>query len=155
MEIVTTPILRFAGEHDYLSNMYLSQVYYNGFNWPSSENAYQAMKSTTPAIQHRFTALTPRESKRLGKALEVREDWEDVKIGIMHEIVLAKFLQNRHLAEKLIDTYGQQLIEGNQWKDTFWGVCPPGSKNGQNHLGRILMDVRLRLIHLHRSYEVM
>lgn len=31
------------------------------------------------------------------------------------------------------------VIEGNQWHDTFWGVC---NGVGQNNLGQILMDTR-------------
>ena len=32
-----------------------------------------------------------------------------------------------------------ELIEGNVWNDTFWGVC---NGKGHNHLGKILMKVR-------------
>jgi predicted NAD-dependent protein-ADP-ribosyltransferase YbiA (DUF1768 family) len=31
------------------------------------------------------------------------------------------------------------LIEGNYWKDTFWGIC---DGIGKNYLGKILMEVR-------------
>lgn len=31
------------------------------------------------------------------------------------------------------------IVEGNQWHDTFWGVC---NGVGQNNLGQILMNVR-------------
>ena len=37
------------------------------------------------------------------------------------------------------DTNNEELIEGNTWNDTYWGVC---NGRGQNHLGKILMKVR-------------
>lgn len=57
----------------------------------------------------------------------------------MHDIVRAKFEQNPDLRQKLLSTGSEELIEGNTWGDTFWGVC---KGSGQNWLGRILMFVR-------------
>jgi predicted NAD-dependent protein-ADP-ribosyltransferase YbiA (DUF1768 family) len=42
----------------------------------------------------------------------------------------------------LIDTGDQELIEGNWWGDVIWGVC---NGKGENHLGKILMEVRKEL----------
>ena len=42
----------------------------------------------------------------------------------------------------LIKTGDQELIEGNYWNDTYWGVC---KGVGQNKLGKILMRVREEL----------
>jgi predicted NAD-dependent protein-ADP-ribosyltransferase YbiA (DUF1768 family) len=39
----------------------------------------------------------------------------------------------------LLATDEADLVEGNHWNDTFWGVC---RGVGQNWLGRILMDER-------------
>ncbi len=33
----------------------------------------------------------------------------------------------------------EELVEGNWWNDTFWGVC---NGEGQNNLGKILMKIR-------------
>ena len=56
----------------------------------------------------------------------------------MREIVKRKFLQNRDLAEKLMDTGNAELQEKSS--DRFWGIGRNG--DGQNELGKILMDVR-------------
>jgi predicted NAD-dependent protein-ADP-ribosyltransferase YbiA (DUF1768 family) len=32
-----------------------------------------------------------------------------------------------------------ELIEGNWWGDTYWGVC---NGVGENHLGKLLMKIR-------------
>lgn len=83
--------------------------------------------------------------KKLGRKIILRPDWEDVKEEIMLDIVRQKFLQNNDLLIKLLNTGNAYLMEGNYWKDQFWGVCPetgiPGI-DGLNVLGQILMRLR-------------
>lgn len=67
-----------------------------------------------------------------------------MKLGVMEEIIRAKFVQNPDLRQKLVDTGDLELMEGNYWHDTFWGVdCKSGK--GKNHLGIILMQIRTEL----------
>ena len=61
---------------------------------------------------------------------------------IMEDIVKAKFSQNEELAEKLLATDDEYLIEGNTWGDRFWGAV---NGEGRNQLGIILMQVRNEL----------
>ena len=89
----------------------------------------------------RFTEMRPSRSKNAGRQVQLRPDWEDVKVGIMEEIVRAKFTQNEYLKWRLIATGDAYLEEGNTWHDTCWGVDAKTGE-GQNHLGRILMKVR-------------
>lgn len=63
----------------------------------------------------------------------------------MHSAVLRKFKANAGIRKLLLNTGTVQLIEGNTWEDRFWGVDPPGSQNGENNLGKILMQVRAEL----------
>ena len=133
----------FDGEYAFLSNFYETPVEYNGLKFLSSEAAFQAQKTLIETEQIKFTTLNPSQSKRLGRKITLREDWEDVKVQIMHEICRAKFTQNPELAQKLIATGNKTLIEGNTWNDTFWGVC---RGVGENNLGQILMRVRDELI---------
>jgi predicted NAD-dependent protein-ADP-ribosyltransferase YbiA (DUF1768 family) len=60
----------------------------------------------------------------------------------MHDIVWSKFSQNPKLARKLLATGGRYLEETNWWGDKVWGVY---RGDGQNLLGKILMDTRARL----------
>ena len=64
----------------------------------------------------------------------------------MYEIVKDKFSRNPELRVKLLNTGDIELIEGNYWGDTFWGVC---NGKGENHLGKILMRVRKELAEIH------
>lgn len=129
----------FFNEYKFLSNFELGEVLYEGVRYPSSENAYQAAKSLDTNIRNKFINITPSESKKLGRSIEVREDWEQVKYGVMYNIVLDKFIRNPKLGDLLINTGDKYLEETNYWNDKIWGVC---KGVGTNWLGKILMDVR-------------
>jgi len=129
----------FSGEYRFLSNFYMIDVEFEGMVYRSVEHAYQAAKSTDLSIRkHIQQFLTPGKAKRFGKSIEIREDWERVKVGIMYELIRKKF-NNEELKSKLLDTGDLWIIEGNNWNDTFWGYC---NGDGRNVLGVILMNVR-------------
>lgn len=133
-------ISEFRGEYAFLSNMYTCNITYKGLTFTSSEAAFHSQKCLDRSED--FTKLNPVAAKKLGKKVNLRGDWEDVKYSIMKEIVEQKFLQNNHLKHKLLQTGDAELIEGNTWNDTYWGMC---RGKGKNNLGKILMEVREKL----------
>ncbi len=141
-------VLGFFQEYAFLSNFFDAPLLYKGIKWPTSEHAYQAMKSTNEADWARFALLeTPGESKKLGQKLKCREHWDQVKDGFMYEIVLAKFEQNEDLKQKLLATGNQTLVELNYWGDKYWGMVRDSNGNlvGKSKLGEILMRIRSNL----------
>lgn len=133
----------FQGEYRFLSNFYPARVQLNGVYYPTVEHAYQAAKTRDPEERKLvLTQKTPGQAKRAGRKVTIRKDWGSVKITTMEYLVWQKFKNNERLARKLLDTGNAQLIEGNTWRDTFWGVC---NGQGQNKLGKILMEVRSKL----------
>ena len=56
----------------------------------------------------------------------------------MRQLLMTKFAWPGE-QDLLLKTGTAELIEGNWWGDTFWGVF---NGAGQNHLGRLLMEVR-------------
>lgn len=88
--------------------------------------------------------MSPVAAKQRGRSVNLRSDWELVKDGIMYDIVLAKFTQDRSLAEQLLTTGDYELVESNTWGDQYWGIDLRTMK-GQNKLGNILMRVRYEL----------
>ena len=135
---------RFREEYDFLSNFYPSELDYNGLHFLNAEATFQAQKCLTEDEKLQFVNLPSNKSKRLGRQVQLRPDWEDVKAEIMEEIVRAKFLQNPDIAEKLLATGDIPIIEGNTWGDTCWGVDTRTGK-GNNLLGKILMKIRNEL----------
>jgi len=130
----------FNGEFRFLSNFAYSEFTLYGTRYPTVEHAYQALKCVSQRDHDGIaTARTPGVAKKLGRVVQLREDWEQSKDAVMIACVYAKFKQNPHLAEQLRNTRGCTLIEGNTWGDHYWGVC---KGTGQNMLGQILMRVR-------------
>lgn len=132
----------FSGEHRFLSNFWPSPVKVKGVMFPTVEHAYQAIKTTDEAIRKEISELpTPGKAKRFGKKLTLRSDWEIIKLKVMEALVTAKF-KDKALAGMLLATGDEVIQEGNNWNDTFWGVC---RGKGENYLGKILMKVRAEL----------
>ena len=135
---------RFREEYDFLSNFYAAPVEYGGLMYQNAEAAFQAQKCLDPAEREQFCELPANKAKRLGRQVELRSGWEEIKTELMLEIVRAKFTQNPVLAARLLATEARKLVEGNTWKDVFWGV-DLRTGEGENHLGQILMQVREEL----------
>lgn len=136
---------RFKNEYEWLSNMYPCTVIINMNEvYKSAESAYQASKCAVADDRQLFFDLNGYQAKRLGKMVKIRNNWNEIRVEEMRTIVTHKFL-DRELMEKLIDTYPMELVEGNDWGDTFWGVC---RGEGENNLGKILMELREKSIPL-------
>ena len=138
------PITSFSGQHFFLSNFYPVSVTYEGIWYPTSEHAYVAAKTLDPIIREKV-ALVPSagQVKKFGRKIDLREDWENVKVAEMRKILENKFSPFRSdvpIRSWLDATVPRQLIEGNTWGDTFWGQCPIGT--GKNMLGKLLMSIR-------------
>ena len=140
-------INNFSGRYDYLSNFYYATFVLNGITWPTVEHYFQAMKTfDINEIEHIRSLATPGKAKREGNRVHLRTDWEDVKRNIMEEAVSAKFEQNQDLMSKLLGTGSVHIVEGNKWHDNTWGHCICNRCTnipGKNHLGNILMYIRL------------
>lgn len=132
-------INKFRGEYNYLSNFYDCKITYEGLTYKNSEAAYQAAKCLYSEDRIKFINLNSSEAKRLGRIIPLREDWENVKVQIMKDIIHCKFDQNPWHLAKLLETGDEYLEEGNTWGDRVWGTV---HGQGKNLLGQILMEYR-------------
>jgi ribA/ribD-fused uncharacterized protein len=110
--------------------------------YQSTEHAYQAAKTIDRAARWPFTeagTMTCGQAKRAGMALELRPDWDAVKLDVMYSVNWVKYYRYYELRGKLLATGDAVLVEGNKWGDRFWGVC---GGTGENNLGKILMQIR-------------
>jgi ribA/ribD-fused uncharacterized protein len=139
------PITSFQGQHRWLSNFWPCRIDYGLMTFSCVEAAYQAFKCSNPDQMAEFVGLNGAESKQHGKSVNVREDWDSIKLDVMRWALYQKFAvqdlrgETTELAVALTLTGERELIEGNTWRDTFWGVC---NGVGENHLGRLLTEVR-------------
>ena len=131
-------ISEFRGEHRWLSNFAYIEIEYHGCKYPSVENAYQAAKGADFENDPLFEHITPGEAKKLGRQLRMRVDWNDVRDEVMLHLTRIKYKSDRY-KKLLLATGDAEIVEGNYWRDTYWGVC---NGVGQNRLGKIIMKVR-------------
>lgn len=136
----------FSGPWSVLDNFALTPVRYNGWQCPTSEHAFAAMKAANPADARRIVRMPgPHEAKALGRQVRLRSDWEEIKFSVMWEVLCFKFAQNPYAVDVLIATDGRQIVEGNTWNDRVWGMTDSESGHdliGQNALGKMLMALR-------------
>lgn len=130
----------FEGEYAFLSNFYPSKIYdFEGNEYPTVEHYFQAMKTMNPWERKKIAAApTPGKAKQMGRRVNLRKDWEDIKLKVMKHAIMQKF-SDPDFRNPLIRTGDAELIEGNWWGDTYWGVC---NGVGENHLGQLLMEAR-------------
>ena len=141
-------ITSFDGPNRFLSNFYEHRMVspVDDLEYPSSEHAYQAAKTIHSDQKYEIQAAPgPGAAKRLGRHVELRPGWEQIKDDCMRRIVRAKF-SDPSLRSVLLQTGDAFLIEGNTWGDKYWGCINIfGGWHGQNRLGQILMEIRKEL----------
>lgn len=142
VELVTSrwPVIdNFNGDFQFLSNFQTCDFTWKGQRWTSLEHAYQCAKVTNvDDLKLIRNAKTPGLAKRAARVVRLRDDWEEVKVEIMAELLALKFAAEP-LRSMLLATGDATLIEGNTWGDTIWGVC---KGKGTNYLGKLLMKLR-------------
>lgn len=124
---------------NWFSNMVIHPIYVEARLWPSVENYYQAMKTEERDIQEWIRNMNPSQSKREGRKLILRPDWEQIKESKMKHALDIKFAKQPWF-DLLMATGDEPIIEWNNWGDQYWGVTEDGV--GQNRLGILLMDIR-------------
>jgi ribA/ribD-fused uncharacterized protein len=145
---------RFEGEHAFLSNFTAVRTGVRPDWWPRTlppfptvEHAFQAWKvdgdlvgptEWLRMVETIRTQATPGRAKRAGRAVPLRPHWGTIRVGVMEHLLREKFSLEA-FARPLDATGDHELVEGNHWGDTFWGVC---RGEGQNQLGQLLMKLR-------------
>jgi ribA/ribD-fused uncharacterized protein len=143
-----------------LSNFSAFQLHWRGFNFSTSEHAYHwtrfnaldevggwdgvpgwrleladklaCLVSAAPSAHEAFTIAQG------GKGFQ-NPAWDDLKVGVMREVLRAKVHQHEYVQRKLLETGRRDLIE-DSWRDDFWGWGE--DRDGKNMLGRLWMEIR-------------
>lgn len=149
-------------------------IVWNAKPYATSEHLYQARKflyaGASPATRAYAelvrTQNTPNKARVLGQlktgggykwrtepntpildaqtaGVKIDPAWDDKKLDVMRSALLLKFECNKRLSDMLRATGGVQLSEHTK-RDDFWGDGGE-ARNGSNHLGRLLMQVRSEL----------
>lgn len=137
-------IVRFRDTYAFLSNGYPAPMVCHGLTFPNAEAAFQAARCKAAKDRLRFLHCDSGRAKAIAASVQPRDDWEDVKVQVMEDILLEKFRQHPLLAKQLLETGSAFLVNGHTGKDLFWGVELYRFR-GENWLGKLLMKIRQML----------
>ncbi len=132
-------------ESDPFSSFSNHGFYLDDKDWLTVEHYFQAKKFENDVVQNMICkAKTPTEARKLGGSRwrRPRKNWRDIRRIIMTRAVYIKFKTHADLAQMLLDTGEQTLIENSNY-DYYWGCGR--DRRGKNTYGLILMDVRNKL----------
>lgn len=146
----------FRGKYWFLSNFYMHEMVIGGITYPSVEHYFQAHKTDDEELFDRIvTTKKPSDAKKIGRSITFTKEraakWDkQLRFRVMEKGLRSKFSDPK-LKYKLIATYPQKLVEGNFHHDDFWGDCRCRKHymtNGKNHMGKLLMKIRLELVNV-------
>ena len=121
----------------------------DGKFFPTSEHAFQYLKfeKTNPEVADMIrNALSPYEARDIAHTYKDTRDpnWSNIKYQVMEKVIKLKAEQNPMVKEALFKTKDYVIGEMCIDEDTDWGL--DRDNNGENHLGKALMNVRKELI---------
>lgn len=137
----------FFYEQDFypLSNFSAFRVTFAGHTFDTSEAAYHYQRfihvDHMRAVLYANSAHAAFRYAQENKSQQ-RGDWNEIKVGVMRDILRAKVAQHEYVRRKLLATGDRTLIE-NSWRDDFWGWGP--NRDGHNMLGKLWMELRAEL----------
>lgn len=146
------------------SNFSFFPVTWQGRTFPTVEHAYQWAKTFDERYRAMITAAdSPNSAKHHGRRCPLRPGWDGFKAEVMEILVRRKFCTpgNGKATLWLLGTGDAVIVEGNDWRDDFFGAVRPGRNPGgvelehrqwpssegepwygRNVLGQCLMKVR-------------
>ncbi len=151
----------YGGYKDPLSNHFHCEFMHNGIPVKSSEHAFghdKAMANGDTDLANRILeAKDAREAKSLMNCITCIDSWDEERgVKIMETINMEKFEQVEVCRKALLETEGKTIAEAvPSERDRFWGTgidkvatenTMPSKWPGKNGMGKILMNVRDRII---------
>jgi len=130
------------------SNFYEFRPYVRveGIVYKTPEHLYQSRKTLNVRERHAVAgAGSPGIAKQIGKHVQLRGNWNEIKVDVMRRVQEVRFDQP-YWEEKLMN-YGKPIIEYNYWHDNFWGWCLCDrcrEKEKGNMLGKIIAKIKER-----------
>lgn len=136
------------GPYCALSNLHEVPLVLDGERYATPEHAFQVARACTPELRAWLAAApTPELSAVAGDALtdaQTTPGWAEEQLRVMARILEAKFSEEP-FRSLLLSTGEAYLVEWSPEDGEiarFWGEY---LGKGENHLGRLLMELRARL----------
>jgi hypothetical protein len=138
-------IKEFTGRYNWLSNFFPCWITLNGITFQSVEHAYQSEKSSDFEWKKKCQEIiNPGKIKQESRKIKInKKEWDNKKLRVM-EICIDQKFNKEPFRTKLLETGEEEIQEGNNWNDEFWGVNLKTGK-GLNNLGKLIMKKRDQL----------
>jgi hypothetical protein len=117
----------------------------DGYDWPTAEHYYQAMKyPERPRFHDILKAPTVELARKHGRGWlkRKRADWSKVRTVVMTRALYTQCHAYPEFAAALLATSDKPIVEIAQY-DYFWGVGR--DQRGENQYGKILVKLREKL----------
>ena len=117
------------------------------------EREFQAAKHEGHPIRQAIIlrCAKPGKAKKLGRKWRLTDDelvaWNNRRVDVMVNLIDKKFDDWPELAQILLNTGNDEIVEHNKHHDNFWGDCSciECYRIGQNWLGETIMLKRRQL----------
>lgn len=139
---VAKRIRDFTGDFAFLGLDHPCDVWWNWVVHRSARHAVLAAQfpSAASAVAR---AASPAEAQSATAGHVEAADWAGGRLRTVEKIHRDKFRRSETLRKQLSDTAAREIVWGNAEGETFWGsVKGTSGWEGQNQLGKILMDIR-------------
>ena len=108
--------------HSETDNFLICCFFVNDLEYSSSENYFQSVKANKKEDQEyvRKEGSTGLKAWSLGNSVEIRPDWEEIKVEAMYQGNKAKFEQNKKFIDQLIKTTGIVVFKSSTDFWNYW-----------------------------------
>jgi predicted NAD-dependent protein-ADP-ribosyltransferase YbiA (DUF1768 family) len=127
---------------DYEVNFYCEE---DDTIYPTIQHAFEACKTDAPCKKRWLAELPLKKAKIATRKWKRWPDWPKEKLFCMRALLRDKFTLTPNAseyAEVLLSTGDEELVFTGKDADTYWGIV---KGEGENHLGKLLMEVRKEL----------
>ena len=135
-----------TNEDEPLASFAANEFELDGLTWATIEHYYQAQKFEDQNYQKKIAmAETAQQARKLGRSRfkRIRKDWKSIKKTMMIRGVYICARTHRHVYDALIESDNRNFIEDSNY-DYYWGCGR--DRRGQNQYGKVLMQVRGKLL---------
>ena len=148
----------FGGKRDILSNFHPCNFVFDKVTYATREQCIQHQKAVhsdeRKVAAQIMKSDDPSVAKQLSKCIQKSNHWNQYELSIYEDICYQAAKQNDQYHDELIDTNEYTLVEGVR-DAYYWGSgltktatmrTQPDKLPGENHMGKIHMKVRERLL---------
>ena len=142
-------------EHFILSNMFPVTITYKGMTFYGVDHLFHyLLYYQHPDIQSKIMKKAKGicanyQAKKISEENKelIKDITDSQQINLLKKCMRLKYEQSEHCRNYLKDTKDKELVEYAFWNDTFWGcILKNGKYEGENHTGKILMELRKELL---------